>query len=190
MEQNLIFNVAQLLKESAGATRSVFVVANIYELAPELMEETADDGGAPAPVLTGPIHLMRTGNDILVQGELRGELIVPCARCLAPVKTPLIITLEDVFTPTLDIVTGQAIKPEEEDQALWIDEHHILDLREVLRQYVLVALPMRPLCRADCRGLCAHCGKNLNEGPCDCKPEPDPRWAKLAALLDTENQTR
>jgi uncharacterized protein len=186
MEQNLIFNVAQLLKESAGATRSTDVVASIYELAPEL-GRVAADADRPGPILAGPIRLMRTGNDILVQGELHAELTLPCARCLTPVPVPLTVTLDDVFTPTLDIVTGQAITPEEEDQALWIDEHHLLNLSEVLRQYVLVALPMRPLCRADCRGLCANCGQNLNEGPCDCKPEPDPRWAKLAALLDAEN---
>lgn len=189
MEQNLAFNVAQLLQESAGAARSVFVVANVYELAPELATGETDVM-APPPVLSGPVRLMRTGNDILVQGELHAEVTVPCARCLAPVKTPLTITLDDVFTPTLDIVTGQAITPEEEDQALWIDEHHILDLSEVLRQYVLVALPMHPLCREDCRGLCPNCGQNLNEGPCNCRPELDPRWAKLAALLDTENLTR
>lgn len=185
MEQNLIFNVAQLLKESAGATRSANVVASIYELAPELAHDAAD-ADAAAPILAGPVRLLRTGNDILVQGELHAELILPCARCLAPVNVPLTVTLEDVFTPTLDIVTGQAITPEEEDQALWIDEHHLLDLSEVLRQYVLVALPMHPLCRADCRGLCPVCGQNLNEGFCDCKPEPDPRWAKLAALLDAD----
>ncbi len=186
MEQNLIFNVAQLLKEPVGATRSATVVAGLYRLAPELAQDMAADN-ADEPTLTGPIRLMRTGNDILVQGHLHAELTLSCSRCLAPVDAPLHIELEELFTPTLDIVTGQAVIPEEEDQALWIDEHHLLDLSEVLRQDVLVALPMHPLCREDCHGLCASCGQNLNEGICDCKPEPDPRWAGLAALLKTEN---
>ncbi len=185
MEQNLIFNVAQLLKEPTGAARAVAVVAGLFHLTPELVQEMADD--APEPLLTGPIRLMRTGNDILVTGHLSAELTLPCARCLEPVEIPLDIELAEVFTPTLDIVTGQALAPAEEDPALWIDEHHLLDLTEVLRQDVLVGLPMHPLCQEDCHGLCASCGQNLNEGICDCKPEPDPRWAGLAALLKTEN---
>jgi uncharacterized protein len=185
MDENLIFNVAQLLKESAGATRSATVVADLSRLTPELFQADAA-GNAEPPILRGPIRLMRTGNDILVQGELNAELTLPCSRCLAPVNTRVDIELEELFTPTLDIITGQAIVPQEEDQALWIDEHHLLDLSEMLRQNVLVALPMHLLCRKNCRGLCSTCGQNLNEGTCDCQPEPDPRWAALAALLKTE----
>jgi len=185
MEQNLIFNVAQLLKEPVGAARTATVVADIYHLTPELAQEMAE--GAAAPTLAGPVRLMRTGNDVLVTGRLNAELTLLCSRCLEPVEVSLDIELSEVFTPTLDIVTGQAVTPEEEDPALWIDEHHQLDLTEVLRQGVLVGLPMHPLCQDDCRGLCASCGRNLNEGICDCKPEPDPRWAGLAALLKTDN---
>lgn len=186
MDQNLTFNVAQLLKESIGATRAADVVVELHRLVPELAAELGADDTEPAE-LAGPVRLMRTGGDVLVQGQLDAELILPCARCLAPVRVPLHVELEEVFSPTLDVITGQAIVPEEEDQALWIDEHHILDLREVLRQNVLLAVPMRPLCRPDCRGLCPTCGQNLNEGPCSCQPELDPRWARLAALLKTED---
>jgi len=96
---------------------------------------------------------------------------------------PLDVELEEIFVPTINIVTGKSIAPEEEDRALWVDENHILDLREVLRQDVMLASPIHVLCREDCQGLCPTCGQNLNEGPCDCQPEPDPRWAVLAALL-------
>ncbi len=185
MEQNLYLNVAQLLKESVGATRSVQVIADLRRLTPELLEGV-DDTDQTAFCLVGPVRLLRTGGDILVQGELHAEVVLPCARCLAPVRVPVVVELEEVFTPTLDIITGQTIIPEEEDRALWIDEHHILDLTEVLRQDLLVALPMHPLCRPDCRGLCPTCGANLNDGPCSCRPEPDPRWARLMALLDTK----
>jgi uncharacterized protein len=127
---------------------------------------------------------MLTGDGILAQGDLSAELTLPCSRCLEPVAVPIDVELEEVFTPTIDVITGQAIKLEEDDRALWIDEHHILDLSEVLRQDVLVAVPMHPVCREDCRGLCSTCGQNLNEGSCNCAPEPDPRWASLAALLN------
>jgi uncharacterized protein len=183
MDQNLIFNVAQLLKESVGATRSATVVADVSRLVPELAEAVVPES-VEQPELRGRVRLMRTGDGILVQGDLSVELTLPCSRCLEPVVVPIDLELEEVFTPTIDIITGQAMEPEEDDRALWIDEHHILDLSEVLRQDVLVAVPMHPICREDCAGLCSTCGQNLNEGSCNCAPEPDPRWASLTALLN------
>jgi uncharacterized protein len=183
MDQNLFLNVAQLLKESIGATRSVTVLADVYRLAPELAH-AAVPAGNEQPELSGRVRLMRTGDGILVQGDLSAELTLPCSRCLEPVVVPIDVEVEEVFAPTIDITTGQALKPEEEDRALWIDEHHILDLSEVLRQDLFVAVPMHPICREDCAGLCSTCGQNLNEGSCNCAPEPDPRWASLAALLN------
>ena len=66
-----------------------------------------------------------------------------------------------------------------------IDDTHVLDLHEVLRQYVIADGPMKPLCRPDCPGLCQHCGINLNQGRCECGAgQRDERWTALAALLD------
>jgi len=179
---NLIFNVAQLLKDPVGATRTGDVAVELGHLTPDLKQ--AED--APEAVLSGSVRLMRIDNGILAQGTLHAQVALPCARCLDPVSVPLDIELEEIFVPTINIVTGKSIAPEEEDQALWIDEKHILDLHEVLRQAVMLASPIHTLCQEDCRGLCATCGQNLNEGPCDCQPEPDPRWAALAALLSRE----
>jgi len=176
---NLSFNVAQLMKDPVGSHRHVDVTANLRHLSSELgMAEDED-----ASVVAGRVRLMRTNQGILVQGTLTGETLVQCARCLAPVVVPLEIELEELFVPTLDIVTGKSILPEEEDQALWIDEHHILDLGEVVRQDVLLALPLHVVCSEECRGLCPDCGANLNETTCDCKPDIDPRWSSLADLL-------
>jgi len=183
MDQNLDFNVAQLMKESVGATRHATVVAGLYRLVPDLAPQ-AQSEDPQQPELSGPVRLMRTGDGVLVQGRFQTQVIVPCARCLEPVAVALDVALEEIFSPTLDVVTGQTRVPEEDDRALWIDEHHVLDLREVLRQDVLVAMPLHLLCGAACRGLCPTCGQNLNEGSCNCEPEPDPRWASLAALLN------
>ena len=183
MDQNLTFNVAQLLRESVGATRSATVVADVYRLVPELAESGVP-GVVEQPELSGRVRLMLTGDGILAQGDLSAELTLPCSRCLEPVVVPIDVELEEVFMPTIDIITGQAIKLEEDDRALWIDEHHILDLHEVVRQHLLVAAPIRLLCRDDCRGLCPQCGQNLNERLCSCKPEMDPRWSALAGLLN------
>ena len=128
--------------------------------------------------------MMHINAGVLVQGSLNTETVQACARCLEPVVVPLSVEMEEVFYPTIDILTGKGITPEEEDRALWIDEHHVLDLSEVLRQDILVALPVHILCKSDCRGLCPTCGQNLNDGPCDCEKEPDARWGPLVDLLN------
>jgi uncharacterized protein len=176
---SLTYNVAQLLRDTVGTYRNIEVSAELAELAPEL-EESGD------AVLSGPIRLMHTNTGVFVQGRLRAEMQMSCARCLEPVAVPLEVAVEEVFSPTIDILTGKSITPEDEDQALWIDEHHILDLSEVTRQGVLLAVPMSVTCREDCRGLCSNCGQNLNQGKCSCEPEPDPRWGPLLSLLDQQ----
>lgn len=185
MIENLQFNVAQLLRDPVGASRHAEVVADLNRLAPELGEMTGADGSVEA-IISGSVRLMRTNAGVLVQGRLSAQTTLACARCLEPVPVPLTIELEEVYSPTLDISTGKSVIPEEEDRALWIDEHHILDLTEVLRQDVLIAMPLNVTCKDNCLGLCATCGKNLNEGPCDCQPEIDPRWSALAGLLNTK----
>lgn len=183
--ESLSFNVAQLLRDPVGASRRIDVAASLRQLTPDL--DSADADETAKAILTGPVRLMRTNAGVLAQGDLHVEVTLSCARCLAPVRVPLDVPLEEVYTPTLDILTGKPVEPEEEDRALWIDAHHILDLTEVLRQNVLVSIPMQVLCKPDCRGLCPICGSNLNEGPCACQPEVDPRWAALTDLLKKSN---
>jgi len=178
--ENLSFNIAQLLKDPIGATRAGDVEVKLARLIPDLEQEPE----APEAVLSGSVRLMHTQGGVLVQGKLRTEASVPCSRCLQPVVVPLDVELEEIFAPTIDVVSGRTLAMEEQDRALWIDEHHVLDMTEVLRQGVLVALPMHVFCQEDCKGLCSVCGQNLNEGDCGCEPEPDPRWSALLNMLE------
>ena len=171
-KHHMQYNVAQLLKEAIGATRHQSIEADIAIL---------DVGVKLLRPATGQVHLLRTDVGILVQGRVQTEAELLCCRCLAPFALPLEVILEEEFRPSVDIVTGKKIRDNAEDPALLIDEHHILDLWELIRQQLLLALPMHPLCRPDCAGLCSQCGKNLNEGPCECTEEMDPRWAALQA---------
>ena len=179
MNENLLFNVAQLLKEPIGANRTGEVVADLRRIAPDLVQGDTE----VESLVRGVVKLDSTQIGVLVQGDLEGNAVLSCARCLEPVETPLAFRIEETFVPTIDIMTGRPIKVEEEDPALWINEHHILDLEEVIRQDAVLAAPSHVLCRPDCRGLCPNCGQNFNEGPCDCRPEPDPRWSALLDLL-------
>lgn len=175
MEQhlnNLQYNVAQLLKESIGSLRE-------YEV------ESAGLGlaGTSSDVIKGKVKLLRTNRSILVQARLKSSVKVECSRCLRELLCSLTINVEEEYFPTIDVISGRPVPPVDDTGAFTIDENHILDLTEAVRQYLLLALPMKPLCREDCAGLCPVCGQDLNKGGCSCPAvQPDPRWAKLAQL--------
>jgi uncharacterized protein len=172
----LEFNVAQLLKETTGASRS-------YEVDVESPSELDEDLTFVSP-LTGHVRLLRTGPNILVTGRLKAIIQQTCARCLTTFARPVEIKLEEEYFPTLDIVTGMAItQPAEIEAANLIDEQHILDSSEVVRQEFLLVSDSILYCRPDCKGLCPHCGQDRNLGACSCEDEVvDPRWAGLKAL--------
>jgi uncharacterized protein len=174
----LEFNVAQLLKEATGAARS-------YEVVTDLSRDFGQEVKIISP-LSGQVRFLRTGPNILVTGTLETTVEKICGRCLTSFTTPVTIELEEEFFPMLDIVTGTAItQPPEVEEANLIDEQHILNLLEVIRQEILVKSDSLFYCRPNCKGLCPQCGQDLNVGSCDCQNEVvDPRWAGLQALLE------
>jgi uncharacterized protein len=177
------FNVAQLLKEHTGQTRQFILHEDISQLDPEI---------APLSTLDGAIRLIRTTDGIFVTGKLHCSLELSCSRCLELFSLPLQFVLEEEFRPTIDIVTGANLPVLAEDEsATRIDEHHMLNLSEVVRQNMLLAIPPNPVCRTKCAGLCPTCGKNWNEGRCDCESDGiDPRFLVLKQLLDDGTQTK
>jgi uncharacterized protein len=169
------FNVAQLLQAHPGEMRVVDVWGDI---------ELDDPDTATIEPVGGRIHLIRDTSGILVQGNLTTRLSVLCARCLEPVEVPVEVEVEEEFHPTAFIPGGPLPDTSpDRDRANDIDATHILALDEVIRQGLLLAAPMHPLCRPDCAGLCPLCGTNLNTSACDCRAEPDPRWDELRSLL-------
>ena len=90
------------------------------------------------------------------------------------------VDIEEEFFPMIDIETGAPLHLPEQSEGFTIDRQHQLDLTEALRQGILMARGLSPLCRPDCKGLCPACGNNLNHGPCSCAGAPgDPRWGAL-----------
>jgi uncharacterized protein len=170
------YNVAQLMKERTGATRAYTFHENIQNL--DLNLSVLAD-------LVGNVQLLQLGASVLVTGELRTRLELICDRCLTPINMPIRLTLEEEFKPTIDIESGEALDTTSDtaDDANLINDHHIIDLSEVIRQQLWVNQPMHLLCKMDCKGLCPNCGQNWNEGPCDCQDTNiDPRWAALLEL--------
>ena len=154
---------------SPNCSRSRSARPAAYDVLATVLQAEADVTLA-AP-LAGQISMLRTNLGVLVEGVLAGSVTVECTRCLRPVTIPVTVALEEEFKPTVDVLRGAYVPVDEEDAALLIDEHHVLDISEVLRQAVLLEVPMQVLCRPDCAGLCQTCGQDLNEGPCDCPDE-------------------
>ncbi len=174
------YNVAQLLKGQTGAFRQYDLEADIRNLDPEV---------EPVRPLTGSVTLMRTSQGILVTGHMETRLRTECRRCLEPCEVDVEFELEEEFYPVLRIAEAPVddVPDEDKEAELLIDEHHILDLSEVVRQALWLATPMEALCRPNCAGLCPECGGNRNLGECQCgEAAIDPRWTVLQELLAKE----
>lgn len=165
------FNVSSLLKEHTGATRE-------YDI-----DETVTIGGEQRK-LGGHVRFDRTPDGILVRAQLKGEASADCSRCLRPLTFPVHVRFDEEYVPTVDVMGGGRLAaPGGKEDAYRIDERHVLDLREPIEQYWEMALPMAPVCAADCRGLCPSCGEDMSAGGHECADDAsDARWAKLRNL--------
>lgn len=177
---DLTFNVAQLLREETGARRNYVFAENELSL----------DAETALRDISGSVQFTRTASGVLANVKLRGIVELACIRCLTPSIQEVVIAFQDEFHSQVEVTTGFALpKPDEEDP-FFIDETHKLDLGEAIREYALLNLPMRPLCRPDCKGLCPTCGADRNAGDCGCVVEDsDERFAALRGLLNQEPDT-
>jgi len=121
--------------------------------------------------------------DIRLRGRFAGNFEVPCARCVEPVHIPLAADYDLIFRPAgADSDAPERSITAPETEIGYYQEDSLL-LEDVLREQVLLALPVRTLCKPDCKGLCPRCGANRNNQTCQCEEVPaDPRWEALAGL--------
>ena len=127
----------------------------------------------------GPItasgEIVNTAGVLTAHGEIAARMRCLCDRCGSG------------FELTKRVEVDVPIVPEnegDEDAEAFRLEGDWLDLDDLLETAFILDMPAKLLCRSDCKGLCPTCGKNLNEGPCGCRPERDPRFAVLEQLLD------
>ncbi|MDE2695722.1 MAG: DUF177 domain-containing protein [Chloroflexota bacterium] len=150
------FNVATLLQEPVGSRRRARLEA-------EPMASPADRWAAE---VSGSVDMLRTMRGVLVLATVQSSPVLECARCLDHFAQDLEFRIEEEFVPVVNLVTGERVEAAEDE--LRIDEHHLLDLSEAVRQYEQAAIPLQPICRPGCAGLCPECGANRNETRCDC----------------------
>ncbi len=170
------YNVAQLLKEPIGSSRS-------YQL-----DEKFAGPQRCAELVSGPVHMYRVHHGILVRAtvEVRSNLI--CSRCLGEYPSASQLMVEEEFFPTTDPQSGRKMpRPEDAEEAALIGSNHVLDLTVTINECVITNMPMKPLCQLDCRGLCQVCGANQNSESCDCASKTvDLRWQALSGLAPEE----
>lgn len=124
--------------------------------------------------VTGRVRNM--AGALVLEGGVSGVLELSCDRCLKPITKEMQVSI--------DTLLAAELANEEDEGDIVLLEGDELDLGDVARTAFILAMDTKHLCSDDCKGLCAHCGANLNNGPCGCKPEVDPRLARLAQLLD------
>lgn len=162
----LKFDILKLLKAPLGTSRTL-----IIDEGPRELEDLEVD------FLRGSVEVIRTQKGFFVEGTVESQLGLECVRCLSPFTSPVTLEVEETFRlPGASPRLGAPYAVSEDGE---------LDLAPLLRELAWISIPMKPLCDLDCKGLCPHCGVNLNEESCNCEEtKVDPRLAPLKELLD------
>lgn len=159
------------------------LAAGALDLGPDFLQSDILRANGRAQLVEEHHGKHRTIKDIRINGQLSSRVEAKCARCLEPVIRKVVRPFDLLYRP-------QGADAGEEERSVAVSEAEIsyyegegILLEDVLREQVLLALPLRVICREECRGLCPHCGKNLNLESCSCTAAPpDERWAALKEI--------
>ena len=165
--RNLLrLNVGFIIHQSVGYSRDFPFGIPLVHLEPDL--ELKD--------LSGVARVTRTGQGLLVQVKMHATILSECVRCLEDFPQPLDIDFTELYAFTPHSVT---------ESGLILPETGQIDLAPLVREEMLLAVPISPICRPDCKGLCPICGENLNETECHHEDEAvDSRLSVLKSLLE------
>jgi len=155
---------------------------------PETFAADRDAFVAAAPISLG-FDIYKDGDQFRLTGRVETMLELPCSRCLEPFRWPVDALFDLRYQPRPAEAPGHEQVLEDDDFTTAFYENATIDLVEVMREQCYLSLPMKPLCRPDCRGLCPQCGTNLNRGACACRREwDDPRLTALKTLVVDEGR--
>ena len=161
----LRLNVGFIIKESIGYSRVFPFDYNQIHLKPDLDLEN----------FFGNAEISRTPQGLLVQANLNAHFAAECVRCLTPLK----VQLKTQFTELYALSQRHA-----SESGLILPEDGHIDLTPLVREYIILEIPINPTCKPDCKGLCTVCGENLNERDCGHRNEVvEPRFSALKKLL-------
>jgi uncharacterized protein len=156
---------------------------------PAAFDPQDDDYRLVAPIELS-MDVQKAGRDTFrVAGRATTALEMACSRCVEPFRIPVAAEFDLRYVPQAENTGEGESEIGEEDLTTAYYREGLLDVGDLLREQFQLALPMKPLCAEDCRGLCPECGVNLNRAACDCKPKwEDPRLAPLRGLLNRNKE--
>lgn len=126
-------------------------------------------------VLEGNLYLIE--DLISLEGEIFTEVNLTCSRCLSDFSQKIDLPVHEKFS----------INPENEDDEVIFVNGDTIDITDVIKNNIIISLPIKKLCKNDCKGLCQHCGTNLNISSCNCaKDDIDPRLSRLKDLFSAD----
>ena len=144
-----------------------------------------DDQYRVRDMVTLDLDIRTDGGKVRLVGRLDGALELGCCRCLEPFSLVVGVDVDLLYLPASDNTGAAEARIEESDLRTAYYRDDQIDLAQLMEEQFQLALPMKPLCRTDCRGLCAVCGGNRNTAACQCVARwDDPRLAVLKGLLN------
>ena len=163
--------VARLLRHAGQSSEVAFTAPFDPEGA---LAATAPGAAEVVPGADVEVRLVLTSflGGVTASGTIVAPWRASCRRCAQSIRGVLDLRVNERFRP--------GAEPDDEDAYPLVNEE--VDLRDLVRDAVVLELPLAPLCRPECAGLCPTCGSDRNEGDCGCQPDGDPRWATLDAL--------
>jgi uncharacterized protein len=152
-------------------------------------EETVESDTIISPI-KARLKIMKIGNEVIVKGEVVADITLQCSRCVAGFNSVLSVPVDVVYHPLDELKREERheILSGELDMDFYSGEE--MDITTLMKEQMLLNIPMKPLCSDNCRGICRTCGKNLNEGDCSCPyTETDSRFNILKKILDRDKHT-
>ena len=175
----MIFNLSGLLSGTLGDSRQHEIENEQLTVADRLLTH-----------INGPIYLIRTDRTVILDADITAVTQETCSRCLEAAPVNISVKIDEEFYPlNMDLMDHLDSNNEGNDHyydpALIIDKRNFLDLTEGLGQALIAAIPIAPLCKDECLGICAICAVNRNLIDCSCpQSRSDLRWESLDKLLD------
>src|ERR1041384_3010014 len=123
-------------------------------------------------------------NEFFVNGHVEARAQVECDRCLQPVETPVNADFALEYISGSEYESSGVAELTEAEMSVSVFDGQVIDVDEIVKEQILLAVPTRMLCREDCKGICSECGTDRNTGDCNCSTDDtDPRWAALKKLI-------
>ena len=159
--------------------------AHDYEPGELVLDDERVDVAAP-PRVAG--RIIRTGRQVVVDGQIAAGARLECDRCLKPMTLPVNAEFTVEYVTAEVYQEGDVAELAEEDLALSVFDGEVIDIDEIVREQFLLAIPAQALCRENCKGLCQVCGADKNLIDCECKAsEIDPRWMGLKEIVNRKS---